>query len=52
MNDQLIAETSDNTQHLRQTNTNALGGIQIHISVRDRLQTDALEDKATGIGFT
>ena len=29
-NDQLVAETSDNTQHSQQTNTHALGGIRTH----------------------
>jgi len=50
MSDQLTAGTSDNTQHSWQT-LMSLAGLESTISVCERLPTDAVEHKGTGIGF-
>jgi len=50
MSDQLVAETSDNTQHSQQTSIPPVG-LEPMISAGERPQTNALDRAATGTGY-
>jgi hypothetical protein len=49
--DQLVAETSDNTQHSQQTNSKSPVGFESTISAGERPQTYALDRADTGTGM-
>jgi len=50
MSDQLVAETSDNTQHSKQTNIHAPVGFEPTVSAGERPKIYALDRAASGTG--